>query len=154
MEGLKGCFVCGENHREHNRNSRDEVTTEIEKLKKCHPKTLLILEDLYSVIRMVSVDEGAHEKDDDEEDDMVKWIDEDKEDDSDVQLMTAEDGVILEKSLVDSDFIHERTFKSNMTWTLDSMNNIIQSNNNESPFDGINLETAANRLSVMRKSQY
>lgn len=54
MRGVRGCFVCGQDHRANTRYSRDEVTAAINKLKAKHPAALLTVEDFSSIINMVS----------------------------------------------------------------------------------------------------
>lgn len=43
---MKGCFVCGKDHRSNDRHNREEVTEAINKLKARYPTALLTVEDL------------------------------------------------------------------------------------------------------------
>lgn len=74
MRGVKGCFVCGQNHRANTRHSLEEVTKAINKLKERHPMAFLTVENLQSVFGMAT---GPNEDDhDEEEDDEVLWNEE------------------------------------------------------------------------------
>lgn len=44
MKGIKGCFVCHEDHRDNQDHDRDEATKSINKLKPRHPKGVLFRE--------------------------------------------------------------------------------------------------------------
>lgn len=50
--GFKGCFVCGQDHRENQRHSSDEVTEAVKSLKNRHPTVLLVVEDLKFVTNL------------------------------------------------------------------------------------------------------
>ena len=71
MKGVKGCFVCGQDHRANTRHSREEVSESIEKLKAKHPQALLTVEDLAYIVDLVSSPD-----EEESEDDMTQWVDE------------------------------------------------------------------------------
>lgn len=116
---MKGCFVCGEDHRSNTKPSRIEVTAEINKWKSCHPSVLLTIEDFATVVEMK--DEGQSSGSQSSEDD-VQWVD-DTDDESDIELISTEELLSIEKTLANCAFIHGRSYSSTMKCALENMNN-------------------------------
>ena len=117
MRGVKGCFVCGEDHNANTRHSKDEVTKAVNKLKAEHPKALLTIEDLAAVMLMTT------ENDDDDDESGVRWANDDNSDEeSDIAFMTTESAISLESALSNTAFVHGRTFDQDMASALVTMN--------------------------------
>lgn len=62
MRGVKGCSVCGQDHRANTRNYRNEVTATVKKLKDRNPQALVTVDELADVVNMVCMtsDEDDH----------------------------------------------------------------------------------------------
>lgn len=149
-KGVKGCFVCGKDHLARTRHGKDEITKAIDKLRSNHPSALLTVEDLAFVIDMVMTE--TDEKDSSDED-YVKWIDEDQEDPPTAFLMTEKDASSIEKKLANTAFIHGRTHQGDMNLAMTVMRDQLKHKSGAN-FDGVRLDTAANRRSVISKIQY
>lgn len=67
MRGVKGCFVCGKDHRANTKHPRDEVTTAINGLKEKHPSSLFTIEEMYSVMMMAQTDDEDYGSNEDDE---------------------------------------------------------------------------------------
>ena len=148
MKGEKGCFVCGQGHRANTRHTNEEVKRAIDKLKAAHPKALLTIEDLSSIVNMTWCDD---EKD---EDDDVRWLDDIDDDSNDeIVMMATEDAQQLESDLANNAFEHGRTFYTDLEEALVTMNRHIHHDDLEE-FKGVTIDTGANRKSVMSISQY
>ena len=66
IKGIKGCYVCGKNHRAATRHSPQQVREAIRKLKHEHPSALLSVEDMVYISEELIVDkEDKSESDDD-----------------------------------------------------------------------------------------
>lgn len=52
MCGIKGCCVCGKDHRENSKHPPEKVTASINRLKSKNPKALITIEDLPAVVEM------------------------------------------------------------------------------------------------------
>lgn len=76
MRGVKGCVVCGKDHRANSRHSREEVTAAINKLKSRQPSALITVEDLSSVMEMTADEEDETES---EEEGDIMWNEEDED---------------------------------------------------------------------------
>ena len=63
MRGVKGCFVCGKDHRANDRHPRTEVSAAIQKLKEKHPEALITIGDLDAIFNT----EGSSSEDEREE---------------------------------------------------------------------------------------
>ena len=149
IKGVKGCFVCGQDHRANTRHSREEVTEAVNKLKARHPTALLTIEDLSSVVNMVNVDEEGESQGED-----VMWHEEDDDsEETDIIYMSMSDMEAVERSLADNAFIHGRILTSGPTSALITMNTH-STITKERSFNGVTIDTAANRKSVMSEGQY
>lgn len=151
MEGVKGGFVCGEDHRESSRHKKEEVTAAINKLKSNYPTAWLTIDDLSNFMDMVT-DDREDEKEPKEEE--VRWVEDDYDDaQTDILFMTITDAEDIERKLSENNLIHGRSFKSDMNIALNVMNRRLKDPDGEK-FNGITIDTAANRKSVMFQSQY
>lgn len=149
MRGVKGCFVCGKDHRANTRYTREEVTAAIDILKAKHPKALLTVEDLIEVIDMEAFSEEEEEREEG-----AKWIEDDDIDGgSEISYLIEEVATELEISLSHNAYAHGRTFSSDMASELVTMYKHLRGDT-ESNFNWIKIDTAANRRSVMSKAQY
>lgn len=127
MHGVKGCFVCGQDHRANTRQSRDEVTAAVKKLKEKHPSSLLTVEDLEAVLHMVDQEGQAGD-----DEDFARWACESEDDDSYFALITIEDAVGLERSFANISFLHGRSHETDMYSVLATMDYQLQ--NGEGPY--------------------
>lgn len=75
MRGVKGCFGCGEDHRDNTRHSLEAVTAAVEMMKLKHPKALLTIEYLVSIVLVASAES------DEESSGSVRWMQDDNEED-------------------------------------------------------------------------
>ena len=145
MKGVKGCFVCGQDHRANTRHSNEEVKKAIDRLKAAHPKALLTIEDLSSVVNMTTYDD---------DNDDVRWLDDlEDEDNDEIVMMAREDVKMLETALANNAFEHGRSLGGDLDEALLTMNQHIRHSGREE-FKGVTIDTGANRKSVMCISQY
>lgn len=160
MRGIKGCFVCGKDHRANTRHPREEVIEAINRLKRKHPRALTTVADISAVMEMteISNQDGECESDvqwdiDEEDEDLLYIAEVEEEQFSGINLMTKEDVHEIEENLANIAFIHGRSHITDMSMALTTMNTELRKG--EGPlFDGVRLETCATRRSVMSKSQY
>lgn len=149
MRGVKGCFVCGENHRANTRHPPHEVTAAIEKLKSKHPQALITVEDLAAVVEMTS--------NNDEHDSGVQWLDDTIAVDTDqvdqLTYLTVEEAQSVESTLAEISYKHGATDNKDMTAALVSNNTQLRKEPS-TIFKGIIIDTAANRRSVMCRNQH
>ena len=149
MRGVKGCFVCGQDHMANNRHSREEVTAAINRLKSRHPSALLTIEDLSSVVNMVNDNDIDQDKDDGN----VMWNEEgDESEDSDITYMLRTDADEVERSLSRNAFLHGRSWSDTSSTVMFTTSN--RTTSKKVKFNGITIDTAANRKSVMCEGQY
>lgn len=151
IRGVKGCFVCGQDHRASTRHSREEVTSAINKLKSRHPQALLTVEDMAAVVELAN---DPHTESTSEEE--VRWaVDTDDDETAEVLLasVTEEDSQDLEMAFANSAFLHGRTYSEDMDSALAVMNEQLAKRDSDQ-FEGVRLDTAANRRSVMSIRQY
>lgn len=166
MQGIKGCFVCGEPHRANSKHPREQVTAAINRHKAQHPNALLTIEDLAAVVEMTVDAEEDVDPDDvqwAEDDEQGPDVDEDDveafliEDDftgtSDLDHMSRDDMAELETRLANSAFIHGRSQQGDMAEALLTMHDQLGDKKGLA-FDGLRLDTGANRASVMCGNQY
>lgn len=150
MKGVKGCFVCGGDHMANTRHNTEDVTEAINRLKANHPSALLTVEDLSNVMDMVK----PHDDNNNVNTENVRWVEDDAED-SDLSFMTIEEAKKVALTLHDNKTNHCRNYvhksKENIALTIYNNNNNIS---DEVKFNGVVIDTAANRRSVMCKSQY
>lgn len=150
MRGVRGCFVCGRDHRANDRNRREEVSQAIRKLKEKHPSALITIEDLNALYNQSDPDDEDAESGND-----VKWAD-DESGDSDLAFLTIDQKEDLEERLAASAFLHgcsgEITSNSKFgnTTVFKRTNEITPSRK----FEGVRIDTGANRRSVMSRTQY
>lgn len=146
MKGVKVCFVCGKDHYDRTLHSREEVTEAIKRLKENHPTSLLTIEYLHSVMEMAA---REAEKDDGEDDNVIWNEDGDSSDESEIALIAQTDLMEVEMKLTDSAFIHGYISPNTPTSTPLTMTSA-----DASPVNGVIIDTAANRRSIMSLKQY
>lgn len=177
MRGVKGYFVCGGDHRANAKHPRAEVTAAVKKLKDKHPTALLSVEDLDAVLEMAGDEEGGDESGSEVG---AQWADEfeEEEEECDLAFVADYDLAQLEASLANAALEHGRSIKPTNQHTLVTMNNWLhperpstfdgirlatpeteaflsaKNGGSNSHFDGLRLDTCANRASVMSRSQY
>ena len=145
LAGHKGCFVCKKNHRARQHHSHQEVSAAIEKIKKRYPAVLFTIEDIALL---------ANEQANDDEDD-VSITFSDSEDDTEAHV--AEESIDVwrdeEQYLANVAFIHGRTFEKDSKQQIAAMISELRKGEREK-FDGLYIDTCANRSSVMSLDQY
>lgn len=146
MRGVKGCFVCGENHRANNRLKRQEVSEVIENLKVRNPKAFLTVEDISFVLNML--DPG--DEDDRKQAHDVQWVEDEDDYISWLSMTAAADGKVL---LSNNAFIHGNTYEKDLNHAFKVMNDKLKVSHSTT-FNGITIDTAANCKSVMCRQQY
>lgn len=77
MGGVKGCFVCGRDHRDNDQRLPDELRAAIMRLKDKHPSAMLIMTDLDVIDGMAGTDTEREDPDKDSTD-RVEWADEEE----------------------------------------------------------------------------
>lgn len=149
MRGVKGCFVCGLDHRANTRHPKEEVMEAIKRLKQQHPIALLTVADMEAVYLMIRSDD---EESDDQQAE-VRWAGEEGEqtDDAEYAYTTEADWDITEESLANSAFIHGTSYDPSAMLT--TMRDRL-SRHTSRKFEGIRFDTACNRRSVISLSQY
>lgn len=99
MQGVKGGFVCGQDHRANIKHPPEEVTVAINRLKARHMQSLLTVEHLTAVADMTSVNEEQPAEDQEER---PVWLDEDESDSDEYDAKVAMDGTETLGNLTDS----------------------------------------------------
>lgn len=83
LRGIKGCFLCGQGYRANENHKREELSAEIERLKKKHASAFLTVADLDAVYEMGDV--SHHELEDHEY--QTECAEEDTDDDEFIEEM-------------------------------------------------------------------
>lgn len=151
IRGVKGYFVCGQDHRANTRHSHDEVTKSINKLKEGNPTALLTVDDLQSVVNLTMEERGQEE-----EKDGILWNEDEYEEvDTDLVLMAAPDLKSVEKLLGYNAFIDGYSTGNKLDDILPACLSFTYVTEPETTlFKGINIDTASNRKSIMSESHY
>lgn len=150
LAAAKGCWVCQGQHHARNNHSTNDIIEAIERIKKA-PSTVYSTELLgdyeWALI------ENQVEESDDEPADNTNGNTNDQAQSQEQKDTTQFVFQELECILSDSSFAHGRTFEKDMTQSLNVMNAELQKGE-ESTFEGIVIDTGANRSSVMSLAQY
>lgn len=156
MRGVKGSFVCGQDHRSNTRHSREEVTAAIEKLKAKNPSALLPVEDVQSAVNMAMESDATDQNSDG--DGEVLWNEEnDGSTESDIVYMASSNMKSVEETLANNAFTHGCLTNATDTQGIEDPYLTFYcypAHKNQLQFKGIIIETAANRRSIMSESQY
>lgn len=175
MRGVKGCFVCGRDHRAKTRHPREEVTAAINRLKSKHPTAWLTVDDLAAVFDMAMVDDESNPNKEPD----AQWAEDDELGDIEEDLRFMEEtGSQVERALASSAFLHGSAYSTTLEVAIKEMQNQLDSEGNgafngvcmdpgaisammsrdeEHPaesFDGLRIDTCANRSSDMSLGQY
>lgn len=73
MRGVRGCCVCGKEHRAAEKHKPVEVTLQVREIKQKVPGALIKVDDLYAVVQMCTDD---RQDDDDNPEIGVHWAEE------------------------------------------------------------------------------
>lgn len=105
MRGVKGCFVCGQLHRENDKPPRDEVTVAINKLKDRLPTVLLTVSDMDYEVDLYTQDNQGTDGNDEI---AAEWAEEggDSQTDDSLAFMATKDLTAIERTLSSSYFLH------------------------------------------------
>lgn len=148
LKGVKGCMVCGkEDHIANQRHSPDEVTKAVRRLKEKSVRVMLTEEDLAFVSEMFATDNdggGAASEDESGEGDNQ---------DSDLLYMAEDDLGEIQAYMADVAFLHGRTIQSSRGTMISEMYHAMEPKG-QTNFDGVKIDTAANRKSIMGTHQY
>ena len=149
LAGIKGCWVCGQGHLARFKHTREEVSKALDRLREKHPSAMLTVEDVALITESLFQDN----KDSDTEV-MAVYSDDDDDDD---YLYIAEDAFGLhredEVNLANNSFVHGRSFTKDIERDYAYMNEELKKGEKDT-FDGLRLDTCANRSSVMSLSRY
>lgn len=148
IKGVKGCYVCGQDHKAHTRHSPEEVRAAIKRLKSSHLSAMLIVEDVaYISEQLTEVPETIDTPDE------IQFSD---SDDDDTAYLAADTDNLqrdTEVYLANSAFVHGRTFSTDLKSGMAAMFSALSMG--EVPrFKGILIDSCANRSSVMSYEQY
>lgn len=156
LAGQNGCWVCGKSHKAKERHSKEEIVEAIEKLRSRQPNAMLTVEDL----ALISNDLAANGSDEDNE---SKNEDEShgnhivfSEDETDESYFTCDEAPLHkqhEEHFANVAFVHGRNYNYDHSYALGIMHREIRQGEEER-FNGIFLDTCANRSSVMSYKQY
>lgn len=144
--------MSGQYHRANTRHSRDEVTAAVKKIKAQHPEFLLTTDEIAAV---VSMDSFSSDNDDYQKEDEVQLAgrsDEDDEGDA-MALVDEDDSATVEVTITYYEFLHRREYETDMLSALAVMSSRMRIGEGHN-FEGIWIDTAVNRRSVMGRPQY
>lgn len=139
---IKGCWVCGKQHLAHRFHSKEEVKKGLEKHKKAG--AYVAVEDVISVF-LAESEEDAESSELESED-------------MDDQVMIAEEirdiNKELETNLSNKVFLHTCGFLSRRKKEINDMEQALLVDERQSEFNGVLVDTGANRTSLMSLTQY
>lgn len=144
--------MFGKYHRANTKHSRDEVKSAVKRLKEIHPQSLLTVEELDAVVNIASMtdddDKGLADEDE------VRWFEygDNEEAENDMVYLTTEDAKDLKETLYNTPFFHGMTRATALMAALSVMLKQLK-NGTGSSFDGIRIDTAVNRRSVLGMDQ-
>lgn len=99
MGVVKGCFVCGQDHRDNTRHSKEELNEAVKKLKEKYPLALLIVEDLATVVDLVMEETREEDVED------TRWVEYEMDEEyGDISYIKKEWATKGEHSLRDNSF--------------------------------------------------
>lgn len=161
LVGVTGCFVCGrEGHRANERHDQEAVKAAIRKLKARKQTVLLSEEDLNFVAQMFENDNETGEENDDIANmgqEMMSEGEEDLEDnindDGYLAFVAESDLQDLQSDLANSSFSHGRTIDNEKNAMIEAMYTHL-TRKPQRCFEGVKIDTGANRSSIMSKDQY
>lgn len=150
LRGVKGCMVCGkEDHIANQRHSEDEVREAIRKLKKKQYTALLTEEDMAYISELFKGFDKYEEGDED------VYYEEDEDDpESDIVYVASVDLEGIQLSLSKTAFTHGTEITADKSEMISAMYSFLLCNDEKVLFDGIRIDTAANRKSIMSMNQY
>ncbi len=149
IRGVKGCFVCGQNHKARSRHPAHEVRAAIEKLKQNNPTALISVEDLAFISEELAQDNSEDKNE-------IEFSD-DEDNESQSEAYIVEDALDMHKQteakLANMSFLHGRSYEKDQLNAYTVMERELKLGET-TMFKGILLDTCCNRSSVMSLSQY
>jgi len=144
LASIKGCWCCGKDHRARDHHSSEDILAALNRLKKSNPTVLFTVADMdefeAAFLAAYSMDTEDSESDDDE---------------AHVILEPEHEELLQEHEiyLANISFMHGRTFSSDLEKEMKEMHTAL-SVGEVAVFDGLILDTGANRRSAMSLQQY
>jgi len=148
LASIKGCWVCKKKHRARDHHSSEEIITALNRIKKETPAVMFSVEDIDDI---QSVYLSMHEEENDDD----SASQESESDEVNFIAMTDEQrmGRAHEAFLANTSFLHGRSFESNLSKDMAKMSSAL-SCGESARFQGVILDTGANRRSAMCLEQY
>lgn len=150
LASQKGCYVCGRDHRARQSHTPREILEAIERIKRENPSALFSVDDVMDMqFAMVSTlpdndDDQGDESEDELEQDQANFISVDP---------NSKQGRSAFEHFANVAFVHGRTFASDLNKEMEAIEAAL-SVGECTKFNGIIMDTAANRSSIMSLSQY
>ncbi len=142
---IKGCWVCGANHMAHKFHSRDDIQKALEQ----HKKTgaYVSAEDVISVLLAESEESSSSD---------LAALDDDDGADSSAYLVEEilDLNEELEMEMSNKAFLYTCGFSAQRRKDIERMNRELGTNERRSEFNGVLIDTGANRTSLMSLRQY
>lgn len=149
MQGIKGCFVCGQEDRADDKHYRDEVTVAMRKLKENQSKAFITVEDLTYI-----TDSFFHENIDPNEAHIsIEW-EETQESEDETELIATCDLPYIEERRLDAAFIHGRSIHAINDDVSQAMNYFEDNFKVPQSFLGVRFDTFVKKTSIMSWVQY
>ena len=157
LASVKGCWVCGKDHRARGRHPRSEILKALKRIKAENPSALYTAEhisDMYAALADTLNEETSDETsddgfDDEQVDDDVNFL----KDIDNSESPAFEAAMSAEVYLANASYVHGRNFATDLKKEMLVMHAAL-SHGESSGFDGIIIDTGANRSSVMSHAQY
>lgn len=84
MKGVKGCFICGQDHMEDEKHITEDLKAAINKMKPNYQRALLSIDKMAAVVERTMCDEEVEDEDND------RWL-QYEEDGEEIAMITKED---------------------------------------------------------------
>lgn len=156
MRGVKGCFVCRRDHMANQHHSRDEVTRAINKLKQKLPTVFLSQEDTAYISELFKEEHGHGESNEEKTGEAeADWAGTDEngsDTDSDLAFYADADLKHLQVNLANASFMHALNVEAGRSDI--AMVARLETNDKPVGFEGLKVDTGANRSSIMSARQY
>ncbi len=150
LAGHKGCFVCRKDHRARDHHTRPEVSDAINALKKKYPHALVTIDDFALVVGDMAAGYTSNDHDSEE---LSSSDDSDTEGNVNLAECVSDTDKDTEIFLANTSFIHGRSFKKDLVMSMRAMQADLSQGETRF-FNGLYIDTGANRSSVMCYDQY
>ena len=157
LASIKGCWVCGKDHRARDRHQRSEILDALKRIKNENASALYTAEHvsvMYAALAdklgtNASDDSSDNSSDKEQDDDNVNFLNDVAMEDSAVKKAAMDAEVYLANVC----YVHGLSFAKDLKKEMQAMH-VALSCGECSSFDGIIVDTGADRSSVMSHSQY